>query len=128
MLVHHVTVTPENATWLLDEIDPAATAVGPPVRGGGAPAFELLGASPNPFDAETLVRWNLARNTRVQVDVFDVGGRRVAALLDESRPAGSGDVRWSGRDGQGSRVAAGVYFVRMRAAGSTQTRRIVLVH
>jgi len=118
-------VTPANAVWLLDEIDPALTAVGP--GGIGTPAFSMLDAAPNPFDAETRVRWNLSRNSRVQIDVFDVGGRRVATLLDEVRPAGPGDVGWKGSDGNGRTVAAGVYFARMRVAGETKTKRIVLI-
>lgn len=120
----HVTVTPENAVWLLDEIDPALTAI--PAR-ASAPAFSLLEAAPNPFDQQTLVRWNLESSSRVRVDVYDVAGRRVTTLVDASSAAGPGDVRWSGRDAAGRTVATGVYFVRMQAAGETQTRRVVLV-
>jgi hypothetical protein len=122
----HVTVTPANAVWLLDEIDPALTAVQPPR--GRAPAFTLLDAAPNPFDAGTRVRWNLAGNSHVRVDVFDVGGRRVTTLLDEVRPAGPGEIRWDGRDAKGEASAAGVYFARMRVAGELQTKRLVLIH
>ncbi len=121
----HVTVTPENAVWLLDEIDPPATAV----RNGTAPrAFTLLEAAPNPFGETTTVRWQLARATRVRAEVFDVRGRRVVSLLDGVRSAGPGEVRWTGRDGNGRALAAGVYFIRVVAAGETRARRVVLVH
>jgi hypothetical protein len=122
----HVTVTVDNAPWLLNELDPILTAV-PPVSGAHSPAFSLLDAAPNPFGDQTLVRWNLARNSRVQVDVFDVAGRRVTSLLDASGSAGPGSVRWNGRDDHGRMVAAGVYFIRAQAAGETQTKRLVLV-
>jgi hypothetical protein len=122
----HVTVTVDNAPWLLNELDPILTAV-PPVAAAHAPAFSLLDAAPNPFGDQTLVRWNLARNSHVQVDVFDVAGRRVTSLVDTSRSAGMGFVRWDGRDDSGRAVAAGVYFIRARAAGETQTKRLVLV-
>ena len=121
----HVTVTPANAAWLLDEIDPALTAVLP--ARGSSPAFSLLDAAPNPFDDQTLVRWDLARAAHMRVEVFDVAGRRVATLFDGQRTAGPGEVRWSGQDAAGRTVATGVYFVRMRAAGETQTRRMVLL-
>ncbi len=120
----HITVTPENAVWLLDEIDPPATAV----RNTSAPpAFSLWAASPNPFGERTTVRFDLARAAHVRADVFDVRGRRVAILIDSARPAGPGEVRWTGRDGNGHMVAAGVYFVRVEVAGEAQTRRLVLV-
>jgi hypothetical protein len=120
----HITVTPANAVWLLDEIDPPATAVRNVTT---PPAFSLLLASPNPFGDQTRVRWQLERSAHVRAEVFDVRGRRVVSLLDAARPAGPGEVQWSGRDGNGQRVAAGVYFVRVVAAGETQTRRLVLV-
>jgi hypothetical protein len=120
----HVTVTPGNAVWLLDEIDPPATAVR---HTPSPPAFSFLSTSPNPFGEQTRIQWQLTRSARVHVDVFDVQGRRVATLLDATRPAGPGEVRWSGRDGAGHAVAAGVYFVRVQAAGETLARRVVRV-
>ena len=120
----HITVTPDNAVWLLDEIDPPATAVRNTTI---PPAFSLIAAAPNPFGNQTAVRWVLARDARVRAEVFDVRGRRVTMLLDAARPAGPGEVRWTGRDGNGQAVAAGVYFVRVEAAGETHTRRLVLV-
>ncbi len=120
----HITVTPDNAGWLLDEIDPPATGVR---NASSTPVFSLLAASPNPFGDRTLVRWQLARDARVRADVFDVRGRRVVTLLDAARPAGPGEVFWAGHDGNGQRVAAGVYFIRVEAAGEVATRRMVLV-
>jgi hypothetical protein len=120
----HVTVTPDNATWLLDEIDPPSTAV----RDGAAPsALSSLTTAPNPFGDATSVRWQLAGAARVRVDVFDVQGRRVATLLDEARPSGAGEVRWTGHDHRGTAVAGGVYFVRVQARGETITRRVVRI-
>lgn len=120
----HVTVTPANALWLLDEIDPPATAVRDIAA---APAFSWIAAAPNPFGDATSVRWQLSQAARVRVDVFDVRGHRVSTLLDATRPAGTGEVRWTGRDGSGRAVTAGVYFVRVQARGETRTTRVVRV-
>jgi hypothetical protein len=120
----HVTVTPANALWLLDEIDPPATAV----RDIAAPpAFSWIAAAPNPFGDATSVRWQLSQTARVRVDVFDVRGHRVSTLLDATRPAGAGEVRWTGRDRSGRAVTTGVYFVRVQARGETRTTRVVRV-
>ena len=120
----HVTVTPDNAAWLLEEIDPPSTAV----HDGAAPsAFSFLNAAPNPFGDATSVRWQLSGAAHVRVDVFDVGGRRVTTLLDEARPSGAGEVRWSGLDDRGTAVAGGVYFVRVQALGEAVTHRVVRV-
>jgi serine protease len=71
------------------------------------------------------VRWELSRTSRVKVDVFDVQGRRVTSLLDRVRPAGPGEVHWTGRDTRGREVASGVYFVRVQAVGQAITRRVL---
>lgn len=47
--------------------------------------------------------------------VFDVAGRRVRSLLSGAVPAGLQTVAWDGRDARGRAVAAGTYFLRLRA-------------
>jgi len=120
----HVTVTPENAIWLLDEIDVVPTAVGPATPPRASLALVL---APNPFDAGAVVRWDLKGSARVSVNVFDVRGRRVATLLDENRPRGVGQAAWNGRDDRGVAAPAGVYFVRVEAAGVVEVGRLVRV-
>jgi hypothetical protein len=77
-------------------------------------------------DAAT-VSLQLPRSGRVRLDLFDVRGRLVRTLVDEARAAGAHVVRWDGRDGSGAPAAAGVYFLRLRAAGETATGRIALL-
>jgi len=42
--------------------------------------------------------------------------------------ASAGLVRWDGTDGDGRRVTAGVYFIRLRADGGTRAKRVVIVN
>ena len=64
---------------------------------------------------------------RATAAVYSVAGRRVATLLDADLPAGWHPVTWNGRDGSGRPVAAGVYPLRLTAAGERVTRKIVRV-
>ncbi|MBK7772217.1 MAG: T9SS type A sorting domain-containing protein [bacterium] len=107
----------DNVTFSL-----ATSAVDDPAS---SPWITSARVEPNPFDAGTLIRWNLPASARVRVGVFDVSGRRVAALLDAERPAGEGIVHWDARDDRGSAVPAGVYFVRLDLPGGAISRRIV---
>ncbi|HMB68713.1 MAG TPA: cohesin domain-containing protein [bacterium] len=86
---------------------PLALAVAP-VPAAGAITF-AVGGPAEPF----------------RIDVFDVTGRRVRRF-DGEGAAGGVRVVWDGRDEGGSRVSAGVYFVRLRGAGDTVTKRAVL--
>ncbi|MBZ0267638.1 hypothetical protein K8I85_05750, partial [bacterium] len=65
----------------------------------------------------------------VRLELYDVRGHRVRTLVDASRDRGVHDVRWTGRDDAGHRVAAGVYFARLRLpeTGTELTRKLTLV-
>jgi hypothetical protein len=54
-----------------------------------------------------------------------VDGREIARLATGTWSEGRHAVAWSGADTRGHRTPPGVYFVRLSAAGQTQTRRIV---
>ena len=51
----------------------------------------------------------------------------MAGLLDDRREAGTVTLVWNGRDDAGRDAGAGVYFLRLEAAGTTATRKIVRV-
>lgn len=82
---------------------------------------------PNPFNPQTSVRFALAEDTHVRVEILDVRGRRVRLLVDEGRPAGSHEFVWTGRSDDGAPVASGVYYLRMIADGETRTRKMTLL-
>lgn len=87
----------------------------------------LLAPAPNPFNPSTTIAFELERPAHAVVDVFDVGGRHVTRLLDASTAAGLHSLPWNGTDATGAAVASGVYAVRLRAAGSVTTTRVVLL-
>ena len=78
-------------------------------------------AHPNPLRARTRIAFELPSTGRVTLDVFDVGGRKVVTLLDETRAAGRHVVDWSA----GGR-RSGLYFYRLRAAGKIVVRKLVV--
>jgi hypothetical protein len=43
------------------------------------------------------------------------------------KPAGSNIVAWDGRDGNSTRVAPGIYFIRLQAGDQVATRKVVLI-
>jgi hypothetical protein len=63
----------------------------------------------------------------VDVEVFDVGGRRVKGLVDDDLAGGHYGVSWNGIAETGDPVGAGVYFVRMKAGAATKVRKLVLL-
>ena len=89
--------------------------------------FRLAQNYPNPFNANTNIRFDLKSAEQVELSVYDILGRKIAVLLNESLPAGSHVVTWDGRSGDGNPAATGVYFYRLRAANFDDTKKMVLV-
>ncbi len=87
----------------------------------------LLEAIPNPFNPATTIRYELASPGHVTLAVYDVGGRLVRVLVDQTLPAGPHDAIWDGRGVGGSVSASGVYFYRLIASGFAETRKMVLL-
>jgi hypothetical protein len=90
----------------------------------------LLRPVPNPFNATTLLRYELARRGRVELRIFDVRGRWVVDLVPGAEhEAGVHEVVWRGQDGHGISVASGIYLARLRLDGETAgpARRLVLL-
>ena len=100
--------------------------------GVGDPALRpavhrLIGAFPNPFNPRTEVRFELAEATRVRVNVYDVRGRLIRTLVDETRLSGPHAAVWDGTDNTGSTVASGTYYLRLIAGDRVETRKIALL-
>ena len=80
---------------------------------------------PSPSIGTARLRYGLPRAARVDLEVFDVQGRRLATLVSGDQEAGWHDVVWDGRTDVGGRAGAGLYFARFRAEGRTFQQRVV---
>ena len=65
---------------------------------------------PNPFNPVTTILYGLPRTSHVTLKVYDVLGRVVTVLVDETQGAGEKSVIWDARE-----MSSGVYFYRMHA-------------
>ncbi len=88
----------------------------------------LTSPRPNPVAAVARLSFRLSTAGAARANVFALDGRLVRTLYDGDAPAGTHELAWDLRDGRGSRVAAGVYFVRLEAAGVTLRRRVIVAH
>ena len=113
-----------------NEGDPTGSG---PASGAGEDAavptrFALYQNVPNPFNPTTVIRYDVpAGGGHVTLTVYDVAGRLVRTLVDETKSAGVKTVAWNGANNRGARVATGVYFYRLTAPGFEQTRKMVLI-
>ena len=101
------------------------TGEGPPLPDGSAAL--LRQNHPNPTRGGTTIEFVLAFAADVTLDVFDVAGRRVRRLLNESIDEGEHEATWDLRNENGEEVAPGVYFYRLVAGGESATRKLVVI-
>jgi len=87
----------------------------------------LQPAMPNPFNASTTIRFEMPRADRVELTIFDVAGRPVRRLMQESMDVGSHMVVWRGEDDNGRQVVPGVYLCRLQLGSHVETRRMMLL-
>jgi len=82
---------------------------------------------PNPFNAATLIPFDLAFSGKVTLGVFDVLGRKVRTLMEEPMSTGHYTILWDGRDDEGHPVASGCYFYRLRASTFSESKAMTLI-
>ena len=85
-----------------------------------------LAAAPNPFNPSTTFAFEPASAGRVELKIYDLGGRRVATLLDGWVAAGPQRIRWSGRGDGGERLPSGAYLARLSTTDGVTSRKLVL--
>ena len=84
--------------------------------------FELAQNFPNPFNPSTVISYQIPANTLVTLNVYDELGRFVRTLINESQAAGTHSVTFNAIS-----LASGVYFYRLTAGSSVQTKKLVFL-
>jgi hypothetical protein len=114
----------------------SAAFQGPPVSvdpATGLPrALALAAPWPNPSrDGSVMLAYDLpggdGAGRPVVLALYDLVGRRVRTLVQGAQAPGSYRVALDGRDERGTRLAPGLYFVRLSRGASQQARRLVVM-
>jgi hypothetical protein len=77
---------------------------------------------PNPFNTQTTIRFILPEPQNVQLIIYDLLGRQVQMLIDGYLQAGSHSINFDA-----SGLSSGVYFYRLQAGKTVETKRMVLL-
>ncbi|MBD3336363.1 MAG: S8 family serine peptidase, partial [Candidatus Eisenbacteria bacterium] len=87
--------------------------------------LEVLG--PNPFRSDLRFEVGLPAPGRVSLRIYDPAGRLVRSLLNGRVAEGRRSLAWDGLDDRARPVAAGLYFLELRASGAKRTARVLKV-
>jgi Tol biopolymer transport system component len=116
-----------NPSWMpgVSLPDDRATAIA--AHAGRPPQLGLHGNYPNPFNASTVIPYDLADDAEVALTVFNLSGQVVRTLVDALLPAGAHRAQWNGTDAAGRHVAAGVYLCKLRVGEHREVRKMALI-
>ncbi len=84
--------------------------------------FGIESAYPNPFNAQTSIRFAMKETGDASLRVYDLTGKEVASLIDGKVDAGVHKRVWNAES-----FSAGVYFIQMAADVETSRAKVVLV-
>jgi hypothetical protein len=89
----------------------------------------LRGVLSNPSCGEVTLALGVAAGGEGHylLEVYDVGGRRMAKVEQNLASPGWYSLEWAGRDARGRRAATGVYFIRVAGPGFLETRKVTIL-
>ncbi len=82
---------------------------------------------PNPFTRQMRISYQLSKNSRVKMHVYDASGRFVRTLFDGIHNPGYYTLIWDSKDEIGRAVAAGIYFIHFVADEYEKVEKAVLL-
>ena len=110
--------TAQRLAWMDSDIllslDPSPIAAG----------FRLNGPFPNPFNPSTVISYELPYDLNIEINIFNLLGRKVRSLLNETRPAGQGSTIWDGKTENGHLASGGVYLLSVQVRGPSNGSNI----
>ena len=82
---------------------------------------------PNPFNPVTKLRYTIPKNSLVSIIIYDMLGRQVKTLVNQTQNAGYASVIWDATNDYGKPVSAGIYLYQIQAGEYIQTKKMVLL-
>jgi len=84
--------------------------------------YNLKQNHPNPFNPKTNIIFDVAKTGNVKIIVYDVMGREVQTLVNESLKPGTYETSFDGR-----MFNSGIYFYKINIGDYTETRKMLLI-
>jgi hypothetical protein len=91
-------------------------------RANNIPSRLSISAYPNPFNAQTTIKYDLSKASDVSIDIYDILGRKVRTLVSGMQSAGEHSVIWEAKD-----ATSGVYFYRIKTWEYSGAKRCLLL-
>lgn len=85
-------------------------------------SFALYQNYPNPFNPKTKIKFNLPKQEKVRIEVFNTLGQKIITLVDKTYRAGQHEI-----DFNGDSISSGVYFYRIEAGNFHDVKKMTIL-
>jgi hypothetical protein len=82
---------------------------------------------PNPFNPTTNIKYTIPREGNVNIEVYDITGKLVNTLVNQSMNSGTYNVTWNGTNNSGQNVVSGIYIYRIQANDFVSVKKMILL-
>ena len=82
---------------------------------------------PNPFNPVTTLRYDIPENGHINITIYDMLGRQVKTLINQTQDAGYKSLIWDATNDYGKPVSAGIYLYQIQAGENISTKKMVLL-
>ena len=89
--------------------------------------FILYPNYPNPFNPVTTIRYDLSKESFVELTIYDMLGNVVHNLVNANESPGYKSIQWNATNNQGEPVSAGVYLYKIQAGDFVDTKKMILL-
>jgi len=83
--------------------------------------------SPNPFNPETMISFDLKDDALVNLEIYNMKGQRVKQLVNSQITAGQHSIVWNGKDNKDKTVSSGIYFYKFKTEDYQATKKMLLM-
>ena len=92
-----------------------------------AQSFRLLPNYPNPFNPLTNIRFFLAKQQKVKIEIFNLAGQKIRTLWSGALDRGLHQITWDARDDAGQLQSSGIYFYRVKTDHQQRLGKMTLL-
>ncbi|GEM_PF-5714750 len=90
-------------------------------------ALVLMQNRPNPFRVCSLIAYDLPKDGKTKLAIYNINGQLVRELVSAEMKAGRHQAIWDGRNSQGGKVANGTYIYKLESGGQTLARKSIII-
>ncbi len=86
--------------------------------------FKLYQNYPNPFNPSTIIKYDVLKESKIKIVVYDETGQMIETLFDGEKPAGTYTIHWN-ISKESKNISSGIYFLRLIANNYSQTIKMI---